>query len=309
MGVGYSFPANFTEKHVEELEKMQVKMKSRDFNPHGDYIENIYGSFPRTILGHARTPGSVPKIDLEASKDYIQAIRKLGINFHFTLNSLWSNEREKSPQLQGKLKSLIGELIDIGVNGFIVANPYLIKKIKEWFQDAFIIASINLKIDSEQLVKRYLEFGAGSIVLDREINRNFKLLGSLLSKYPENLVLLANSTCLLGCPLQTYHSLENGFLSLEVDDFSDIEKDYYYSISDQIKDENFCFNYCLGEYAQNPELLLKAPWIRPGDLHYYTDIGLKFLKIQGRTMSVKDQISLLSAYPNRKLPVHNLFFI
>lgn len=309
MGIRYSFPASFSKDDLLELKKITDMMDSTTVNPHEDCIDNIYGSFPRSVLGHARSPATVPKIDDSTFKDYVQGVRKLGIDFHFTLNNIWANGRERDPANQPLIKRYIEHLIDSGVSGLIIANAYLMKLVREWFGNVKIIASINLKIDSDFLVKRYLELGADSIVLDREIYRNIPLLKSLFQKYPERFVLLANSTCLLGCPLQTYHSLENGFLSMETDQTGDIDADYHDRTSRAIISENFCFEYCVEQYTRDPALLLKTPWIRPEDIPKYSQIGANHFKIQGRTMSIVSQVELLNAYMLRRTPGDDLFFI
>lgn len=302
MGIGYSIPANYTEEHVKKLKNELDIIKKKEYK--GDYIVDIYGSLPYSYIGQTRFPEDIPDISLDTLEWYISKIHKINIPFYFVANNPWSHARERTNEGRNAIFKEIKALIDIGIDGMILANPYLIKLIHDNFPELKITASTNLNITSYNTIKNYIDFGAQYIVFGRDANRNFSLLKKLIQYFSDNLIILANTSCLLFCPLKFYHPLITGQVSM-----IDINSNNIKITKRDLLDGDFCFKYCMNEIANHPESILKATWIRPEDVIHYEKIGLKFLKIQGRTMSVDDQLSVLRGYFKRKTPNDDLFFI
>ena len=303
MGIGFSFPANYSKDQITKLKDILNKKNGTNY---ADYIADIYGSLPYSFIGHSRFPKDVPNISIDKLEWYISELHKIKIPFYFVMNNPWSQARERLKVGRALIFKELRSLIDIGIDGVILANPYLIKLIHKNFPELTITTSTNLQISSYIQIKNYIDFGVDYVVLGRDINRNFKLLKKLFKDFSNNLILLANTSCLLFCPLTLYHPLITGHIStLKLN--SDIKSNKV--SEDEIIDEGFCFNYCMDKITTQPESILKSPWIRPEDVIHYEKIGLKFLKIQGRTMKVDDQISLLKGYLKRRTPNDDLFFL
>lgn len=122
------------------------------------------------------TENAVPKIDQKQLKWYISELKKLYIPFNFVMNNLWSRGRERNEKGRALIKNEISKLIDIDIEGLILANPYLIRLVRNWFLDIKIAGSINLEISSLNMFKDSLNFCANNVVLGRDITRDFELL-------------------------------------------------------------------------------------------------------------------------------------
>jgi len=278
-GIGLSVPAFFSKNFVTELEKLQDNKRTND------YIDNVYGSPRSLILGQARASKKIPELSLPELKEYIDDLHKSNIKFHYTLNSVWSNGIERKLEYQETIYNEIKNIIEIGVDGFIIGNLYLAEIINDKFKDINTICSINLKTDSIYKLKSLLtDFNFNKVVLERTVNRNVSFIKNLKGFYNDKIVLLANPDCIYDCPISFYHMLENGHVSMTENDLSD---------------KNYCVNYCQKKYMDSFSEILKTPWIHSADMDLYENIGIEFLKIQGRTLQEDRILKLTNLYLNR----------
>jgi len=286
MAVNYDVPMIFTERYIDGLERL--------LNYGEDKIKSVYGSTRFGFLGQARYSEKIPDLDINDLHDYVLKIKKLNVEFHYTFNSPWTNLKERNQEYKKQILNDLKKITEIGVDTFIVANPYLISLIRQKFPEIKIIASINLQTTTAYKFKSLIEYGCNSVVLDRPVNRNIAFLEKIKSE-AEKFSLLVNSTCLFDCPIQQYHSNENGYLSSEN--------------IDNVEDKEYCINYCLPLIEKHPENILKSTWIRPEDIDKYEKIGVKNFKIQGRTLESDILLNLVKAYLDRKTPNDDLFYI
>jgi len=286
MAINYDIPMLFSDKYINGLEQI---LKVSD-----DKIKSVYGSARIGTIGQARYSKKIPKLRIDELQKFVAKIHNFKIKFHYTINSPWTDLKERKSQYKTLIINDFKKLIDIGIDTFIIANPYLISLVKENFPNVEIIASINFQTTTAYKFKSLLDYGCSSVVLDRPVNRNIAFLKKL-NEYADKYSLLVNSTCLFDCPLQQYHANENGYFSSE--NFENIEK------------KEYCVNYCLPLIEKNPENILKSTWIRPEDISKYEKIGVQNFKIQGRTLEPEILLNLIKAYLERKTPNDNLFYI
>lgn len=296
MSVNFSIPAIMDEKFPLALRKALL---SYGQNGAADRVVNVYGSLPRNVLGHARSPDSIPDVDMDFLSTYIQKMSEINVEFHYTINSPWSGGIERTRAGQKAIIEELNELTRIGVRAFIISNPYLIRLVRTKLPDAGITASTNMRSDSVPLVEELLNLGADSVVLNKRLNRDFGMLREISKKYGDKITVLVNSTCLWECPLYDYHSLETGFVSRFTE-----SKDH-----SVIVEPDFCFNYCLDRYLEEPWNLIKSQWILPEHIEYYHQLGIKNFKIQGRSLKLEDAMKLINGYVERRTPDGSLFGI
>lgn len=286
MAINYDIPMLFSDKYINGIEQI--------LNISDDKIKSVYGSARIGTIGQARYSEKIPKLRIDELQKFVTKIHNLKIKFHYTINSPWTDLKERKSQYKTLIINDFKKFIDIGIDTFIIANPYLISLVKEKFPNVEIIASINFQTTTAYKFKSLLDYGCNSVVLDRPVNRNIAFLRKL-NKYADKYSLLVNSTCLFDCPLQQYHANENGYFSSE--NFENIEK------------KDYCVNYCLPLIEKHPENILKSTWIRPEDIGRYENIGVQNFKIQGRTLEPEILLNLIKAYLERKTPNDNLFYI
>lgn len=88
------------------------------------------------------------------------------------------------------------------------------------------------------------------------------------------------------CALQPYH--QNGFAHAS-DGSGKLFLDY-------------CFFSCTKKRLEMPELMIRAGWIRPEDIHYYKEIGIDSIKLLERNMPSEDLLHRVKAYATEKSP-------
>lgn len=291
----FSVPANVSSRHVEGLEDLLGRTPTS-----AGIIDNVYGSLPTTVTGHARLPTRLaPATDVEL-RAYIHRLHGLGIRFHHTSNAPWSGAMERTSQGRASIRSEAERLLELGVDAFIVANPYLLSLLRGWFPEVSLIASINCRARNNQAIGRLLELGADRVVVEREVNRDLRLASKIARQWGDRACLLVNSTCMSECPYQTYHALETGCISRQEGGAVDPPT------AQSIDDPEACFDYCLGLLLENPVAILCAPWIRPEDIDTYLALGVSRFKVQGRSFPVDQQLLVVEAYLRRRTPRRHL---
>lgn len=294
--ISLSVPVHVSDQHVSRLRELLSASTAG-----GIRISSVYGSLPRGLVGHARPPGTIPAVGIEALASYVADVHHLGIPFHWTANATWSEGLERTSDGLKAIREELGELLEIGVDALILGNPYLIQRTRRWFPDTQLVASINMRSRTAEAVERLLELGADHVVMDRDVNRQASLIRTLARRFGAQFSLLVNSTCIPDCPFQDYHALESSLLSRRPPggDEPDIKPV-------ELAEPNVCINYCLDLLLRDPAAMLRVPWIRPEDLGRYEELGVRAFKLQGRSLGVAGQLQLVQAYMEQQTPRQDL---
>ena len=125
--------------------------------------------------------------------------------------------------------------------------------------------------------------GADSIILDSNVNRDFKLLRAIREAVGCELGVLTNSLCLYQCPYEYYH---NNTLAHATQNHNPLNGFYM----------DYCVLSCALSRLSDTSQFIKSRWIRPEDIHIYQGIGVDFFKIGGRAMPTEWIINATSAY-------------
>ena len=290
--IRFSIPSHFSEEYLDGLADLVSRI------PRGrEAIHNAYGSRPTTSMGHARAPGSIRSVTDAELTAYVERLHDLGIRFHYTMNAPWSAAMERTADGRAAIREEVERLIDMGIDAFIIGNPYLLRLLRDWFPSVGLVGSINLRARNGEAVAKIVGLGADHVVLERDVNRDFPLIRKLAPRWNDRISLLANSTCLVECPFQTYHALETALLSASTPKNADAG-----SQGAKPQDPNACFQYCLDQLLNEPAEMLCATWILPEDTQLYGDAGIRQIKIQGRSLPAQEQLKLVEAYLTRKTP-------
>lgn len=229
-----------------------------------DRIEEVY--FPWLNLPSGRGPiaSKTGYINWECQKQLeyeLKRIKNMRIKLNLLLNSsCWGGET-----LSVFLGNLVISIVDylkenIGIDSITSFSPVVSYLIKKNFPEIEIRASVNMRIGTiksmEQLKELY-----DSFVMQREYNRDFKRIDELkewCEKNGKKLILLANSGCINFCPVQIFH---DNVISHELDVHTRA------NIIEEIPGN--CWSFYRDK--ENWKYLLTNSWIRPEDLHYYSD--------------------------------------
>lgn len=261
-------PTPFNAEFLEKIEPYPVRY--------------IYGSLPQDP--GLRSRAWLPPVDESMLEQHVQQALAQRVGFLYVLNAACWGNQEFTAQGQRSLVERLGWLEAAGVEGVIVANPYVIEFIRRRFPGFKVYVSTISNVDSMDKVRFYRELGCQGLHLPEYINRDFKLLCSLCRENGENLALTVNLCCLLQCPIRDYHA-------------------NFISHASKSLDRGCYIDYSLMKCTQmklaSPAELLKAPWIRPEDLAVYESVGINTFKIAGRIEEVSWLIRAIEAYSRR----------
>ncbi|MDT7861963.1 MAG: peptidase U32 family protein [Saccharolobus sp.] len=267
---------NFDNNLLEELRKYPE-------------VKYIFGSFKKTITGHGRAGFIVPEVNEEQFKAHIDLAHSYKIKFLYTMNTSTLLGREYDSKFINSLTKEIDRLVNLGIDGLIVALPFIIRLIRSEYPDLEISVSSFARVNIMRQIEEYVGLGANTIIMHEDVNRDFELLKQI-AKISKNenfeVELILNNSCLYGCPFRLTH-------------------DNISSITSMINGlDNVWFEYpvlmCATDVLNDPANIIRMRWIRPEDLHYYEELGIERFKIAGRNKKTEWILRAVKAYTSGK---------
>lgn len=269
----FKVPAVFDKIYIDSLKELN------DIHNNSKVTET-YGCLPYDKIGSSRVGTQLPQIDYEILKDYIKYSRDNGIDFNYIMNTTCHGDMSNI-ELNDILNKQIDLLKKAGVENITVSTPYLMEFLKKNYPEIIVDASINMCCSSISQALQLQEMGVKKIVLDRNINRNYRLLKKIKNSCNIELELLTNSLCLPFCIMHQYHNNLNSHFSKE--NFEEFVQCYPYA-------------KCFATYIDNPILMICSGWIRPEDLNLYTSMDIDNFKIDGRGIPQDIVLSIIKSY-------------
>jgi collagenase-like PrtC family protease len=245
----------------------------------------VYGSLPEEP--GARAKKWLPTVRQDQLEDHIAQCRSRGMGFIYTMNAACSGGYEFTAEGQKWLAERLGWLVDVGAEGIVTTNPYIIEMVKRRYPELRVSVSSLVNLDSVDKALFYEDLGVDAIYLPEFLNRNFKLLRALRKRIRCDLVIILNLGCLVHCPIRDYHA---NFISHATESL----------------DRGCYLDYSLAKCTQlksvHPVEMVKAPWIRPEDLSLYEGMGFSGFKLAGREKGAPWILRAVEAYAARKYP-------
>lgn len=266
---------NFDDRLIEEASKYPVRY--------------IYGSHRATLTGHGRVSFVVPDVSDERLRDHISLAHSKGIKFLYAMNSPSYGGLEYSEAFWSRLKGEVEKLVNLGIDGVIVATPLLLQYIKREYPELEVSVSSFARITNIREFENYIDLGADTIIMHEDNNRNFKLLESVVRLARERGVdveIILNNSCLWGCPYRRHHDVETGELSRETS-----PKGVWFE---------YPLLFCATDVRNDFANIIRMRWVRPEDLHYYERIGIDRFKIASRNKKTEWIIRVIKAYSEKK---------
>lgn len=286
-----SVPSMFSESYLYELNDMNKKSKNVK-------IYETYGSIPNFLLGSIRPSNTIKNIDETFLLNYIKKSNEFGIGFNYIMNSTVLGNFEFDSSLKDELLIFIEKLSNAGLSKITVSVPYLIKFIHKHFPNLHIVASICMNINSVQELNAVEKMGAKSVVLPKDMNREFSLLKKMIkNKGNLDLKLLCTTPCVSKCPDLIYHM-----------NISSCQDNIISSNKQNLTIPEAALN-CQIKRLSSPVEFIKSPWIRPEDLKIYQDLGINYFKLDGRDKPEKYLLEVIKAYINENFDGNLLFLI
>lgn len=267
-------PAFFNDIFLDTINEMNKKSEK------GIKVKETYGCIPFYDVGGTRAASLISQTTKEYLKKYLDKSYQYGLGFNYIMNGTCHGDLSHD-EMYEKTYRIMCALEAMGVTEVTVSTPYLLQFMQKNFPKIKVTASINICTSSISELNLMKSFGVKKIVIDRHINRNFRLLKKMVSYSDIDMEVLVNSMCLLFCSMHQYHNNINTHYG---------EK----------SDKDFCFNYpyakCYKTYLSNPLEMLCSGWIRPENLKDYANIGITNFKIEGRGENEQLVLKIIQAY-------------
>ena len=249
----------------------------------------VYGVLPTSMIGSGGSGPNVPQMTLEQVEEFIKLSHSAGLIFNYLLNAPCMNNMEWDEDTHKALLEHLEWLCDVGVERITVAIPYLLELVKSQFPHLKVEVSTIAHVNSVARAKFFESLGADAIMLDANINRDFKLLRAIRGTVACELGVLTNSSCLYQCPYEYYHNNTLGHASQNHNQLNGFYMDY-------------SVLHCSLSNFTDTSQFVKARWIRPEDIHIYQELGIDFFKIGGRAMPTEWIINATEAYASLHYP-------
>ncbi len=245
----------------------------------GIVLKEMYGTIPRAPVGHGRTPLRLKSIRKEEIYSFRNILKKNKINFAYILNSPFS--KEELQQNNQKVKKYIKWILEkIKPDSIIISSIELMKMVRKMSKIPITISTISRVKDVKDL-KRYLEIKPSKVVVQYDINRNFKELQKLVKFTKKHKILLEvmlTESCIQRCPFMIEH----------------------YKTVGKGKSDALFHKQCNIKKITSPEELLLGNFIRPEDMKIYEEMGIHHFKITGRSKKSIWLPVVINAYRKRK---------
>ncbi len=254
----FCLPADFKHETIDKYAEIN------DRYDHSKIIETYGQLAPDSMFGSGRSPKNLPVVDINQLERYVKHGNNKGIEFNYVINASCMGSNELVKEGYHKICDFLKMLQDIGIQWVTICLPSLMEIAKYNTPGLKIKASTICQINSPSKAKFYEELGIKRIVLDEDIYKRFDILKNIRKVYSGDIEIITNSFCLNDCPYKTFH-------------FNSFSHSYIY------EDKYPYYNTRCTNIHIDAENYLKLNWIRPEDLHYYSEIGINYFKLQGRT--------------------------
>ena len=272
----YSVPADFRKETVDGYDSLHQRYP-------GARVLETYGNITvDNPLESGRPVDILPEVDLRRLEHYVDYSRQKGMDFNYTLNAPYMGNKEFTEEGITVISRFLAKLYETGVRCLTVTLPSLIDVINMLPFDFRIKGSTIYQVTNVNKALELKELGVERIVVDESVNRDFRTLKQIREAVGEGVEIIVNSICLKDCSYRMFHYNQIAGDSIAVS--SGCSNSYYP-------------HKCLVRRYRSAGNLLKLTWVRPEDIKYYTGIGIRYFKLQGRPRVLKgDPLRAVEAY-------------
>jgi collagenase-like PrtC family protease len=274
-----TLPTSFTDTFLRDLAAL-----NDEFRESGNKVYELYGSFQHGSFHSARPAKYLPLIGRSAFKQHVRQALDHGVRFNYLLNATSYANYEYTHEGRKELEEFLQFLSDCGVASVTVTAPYLVDIINRRFPDLEVVVSTIGYVGAKRGISQYEDIGASRIVLDVEVNRDFRFLRHVIPHTNVDLEIVVNPVCLYQCHFKFNHYCTATFGSHPHKDGCGHPYNQYY------------LNWCYLEKLKNLGEFMRSPWVRPEDVHLYQELGLRYFKIAGRGLDSEELLRRAKFY-------------
>jgi len=272
----FCLPADFNTRTIDNYHALnRIYTDSKVCETYGNItINNFFGS--------GRSADMLPRLDLRQLAAYIDYSKQRGIDFNYTVNASHLDNVEFTQKGMLEFMQFLGKIYDAGVRSLTIALPSLMEIVQASRYDFDIKASVICQVTNANKARVYKKMGLKRIVVDEALNRDFRELKRIKEAFDGDIEVIINSICAKDCTQRMFHYNQISTDSVEVRSQASTE---YYP------------HRCLLRRYDDIGNILRLTWIRPEDIKYYTQTGIRYFKFQGRhTVAKGDPARAVEAY-------------
>jgi len=247
-------------------------------------VTELFGKLPSDSIGGGRASFMLSPLSVGQLREHVRSAAERGIGFNYLINPACMDNREFTRQGQVELERLLELVEDCGATAVTVSLPFLLSIIKKRHPRLMVRVGVYARVDSVAKAKYWEDLGADCITLESiSVNRDFALLQAIRSAVKLELQLIANSNCMLFCPLSGQHMVN----------LSHASQNGHASRGFMI---DYCALKCSAEKLLDPSNYLRSEFIRPEDLNTYLQMGYTSFKILERGAPTSVMAQRVRAY-------------
>ena len=272
----FSLPADFRHSTLDRYQELNHRYKDSK-------IVETYGQVTAgTVLNSGRVTAVLPEVDFRGLEQYVKYSSDRNMEFNYTLNPACLGNLEFSAQGIRQVQRLLERLYNMGVSWLTVSSPSLIELVRASGLKFRMKASALCEITSPGKALFYKKSGMERMVVDPDVTRDFRVLRNICKVFGEGVEIIVNNVCYKNCAYKMFHYNHEAHRTPA--NTSQTITEYY-------------FNRCSLQKAGSIENPIRLNWIRPEDLKYYKEVGISYLKIQGRQNVLQgDVVKALTHY-------------
>lgn len=241
----------------------------------GNKLTELYGTVPNEVIVTGRYNKILDNMSKEKALDFKRNfVDKNGLKFAYLLNAPVDIGVLREEKLENYLNWIIN---DFKAKSLTISSKPLLKKVRELFPSVDINISTIAGIKDEKSFEEFLKFSPKRMVLHHDCVKDIVALKQMKSLCEKNniiLELMVNESCINHCSSRNAH---------------------YNCLADNTDDHNF-HKRCNMEKIRNPYHLLYANYIRPEDIKLYSEMGIHYFKITGRSKPIWWHKEVVKAY-------------
>lgn len=247
-------------------------------------VSELFGKLTSDSVGGGRASFMLPPLSEREFRRHVQSASQKGIGFNYLINPACMDNREFTRRGQEGLERLLGFVEDCGVTAVTVSLPFLMPIVKRRHPRLRVRVGVYARVDGVAKAKFWEDAGADCITLESiAVNRDFPLLKAIRRSVQLELQLIANSNCLIFCPLSGQHMVNLSHASQKGHESRGFMIDY-------------CALKCSAEKLSDPSNYLRSEFIRPEDLDIYRQMGFTSFKILERAAPTAVLANRVQAY-------------
>jgi len=251
-------------------------------------VSELFGKLPADEVGGGRASFMLAPLSRRRFREHVEAAHARGIGFNYLINPACLDNREYTRAGQRAIERLLGFVEDCGVPSVTISLPFLLPIVKKRHPQLKVRVGVYARVDGVAKANFWEEMGADCITLESiAVNRDFAMLKAIRDSVKLELQLIANSNCLIFCPLSGQHMVNLSHASQKGHASRGFMIDY-------------CALKCSADKLAAPVNYLRSEFIRPEDIDLYTALGFDSFKILERGAPTEVLAKRVRAYTERR---------